>query len=156
MDSSSRWFMNTAMGVNPLKSMMPKISELAGLSTRYTNHSLRATSATRMFSAGVPEKIIAERTRHRSAKALRQYEHTSTAQMQAAGFAVSEEKPFGSAVSEEKPICSENSVPKVEMQGSGKVKEKSSPPASPLKDKLNKMLPTFGGSMNNCTINITL
>ena len=35
-----------------------------------TNHSLRASSATDTFHAGVPEKIIQKRTGHRSLKAL--------------------------------------------------------------------------------------
>ena len=61
-DSVSPWFTKCPIGVNPLKNMMPNISRLAGLSAQYTNHSLRATSATRMFTAGIPEKIIAEHT----------------------------------------------------------------------------------------------
>lgn len=40
-----------------------------------TNHSLRATAATQMFQEGVPEKIIQERTGHRSLEGLRAYEH---------------------------------------------------------------------------------
>ena len=38
-----------AIGVNPLKTMMEKVSELAGLSVKYTNHSLQATFASRML-----------------------------------------------------------------------------------------------------------
>ena len=34
----------------------------------HTNHSLRATSTTLMFKGGVPEKLIQERTGHRSLK----------------------------------------------------------------------------------------
>ena len=41
-----------------------------------TNHSLRATGATRLFEANVPEKLIQERTGHRSIDALRMYERT--------------------------------------------------------------------------------
>ena len=52
----------TPMGVNTLKMMMPRVSELARLHNCYTNHSLRATAATRMFSSGIPEKVIAEFT----------------------------------------------------------------------------------------------
>ena len=40
------------------------------------NHSLRATGASTLFHANVPEKIIQECTGHRSLAALQQYEHT--------------------------------------------------------------------------------
>ncbi|MCG8621708.1 MAG: site-specific integrase, partial [Proteobacteria bacterium] len=60
------WFKSIPVGVNPLKNMMTKVSELAGLSVKYTNHSLRATLASRMFVSGVPEKIVAEVMGHKS------------------------------------------------------------------------------------------
>ena len=44
--------------------------------------SLRATGATRLFEANMPEKLIQERTGHRSTAALRQYEHSSVQQHQ--------------------------------------------------------------------------
>ena len=48
-----------------------------------TNHSLRATGATAMFQANMPEKIIQKTTGHRSLEALRSYERISTQQHQA-------------------------------------------------------------------------
>ena len=45
-----------------------------------SNHSLRATSATQMFDMGVPEKIIQERTGHKSLEALRTYERMNDRQ----------------------------------------------------------------------------
>ena len=54
------------VGVKLLKTMMAKVSELAGLSVKYMNHSLRVTSASRMFQSGVPEKIVAEVTGHKA------------------------------------------------------------------------------------------
>lgn len=45
-----------------------------------TNHSLRATGASALFEANVPEKLIQERTGHRSVKALRLYERTTDKQ----------------------------------------------------------------------------
>ena len=44
------------------------------------NHSLRATGISRMYSKEVPEKIIQERSGHKSLIALRRYEHTSMEQ----------------------------------------------------------------------------
>ena len=88
-DSSQPWFKITPVGVNPLKGMMTKISQLAGLPVKYTNHSLRATSASRMFASGVPEKIVAEMTGHKSVEVLRQYERTIEEQFQAVGHSIS-------------------------------------------------------------------
>ena len=48
----------------------------------YTNHSLCATAITRMFNSGVPEKNIAENSGHKSTKALRWYERTSSEQQE--------------------------------------------------------------------------
>ena len=45
-----------------------------------TNHSLRATGATRLFEANVPDKLIKEQTGHKSLDALRLYECTSSEQ----------------------------------------------------------------------------
>lgn len=47
-----------------------------------TNHSLRATGASAMFQANVPEKITQNTTGHRSLDALRKYEQTSIEQHQ--------------------------------------------------------------------------
>ena len=70
------------VGINMLKNMLPELSNKSGLGVRYTNHSLRATAITRMFHSGLPEKIIAETSGHRSMKALRFYENTSDVQRQ--------------------------------------------------------------------------
>ena len=71
------WFINSPVGINTLNSILSTISQQAGVNTQYTNHSLRATSATRMYLKNVPEKLISEKTGHRSLTALRVYERTS-------------------------------------------------------------------------------
>jgi hypothetical protein len=63
--------------------MTKTIFEKAGLTTTATNHSLRATDTTQLFTAGVPEKIIKERTGHKSLDALRCYECTTQEQVKA-------------------------------------------------------------------------
>ena len=47
-----------------------------------SNHSLRATSISRMYHAKVPEKQIMERSGHLSKEGVRSYERTSTEQIQ--------------------------------------------------------------------------
>ena len=68
-------------GRNYLGNFVKTVCALAGIHGK-TNHSLRATGATRLFVANIPEKLIAERTGHRSTAALRLYERTSLEQQQ--------------------------------------------------------------------------
>ena len=49
----------------------------AGVEGTFTNHSLRATGATVLFDAGVPEAVIQKRTGHKSLDALRSYEQVT-------------------------------------------------------------------------------
>ena len=82
-ESDKPWFANVPIGVNTLLTMMTRMLKSAELSTTYTNHSLRATSASRLFAKNVPEKIIQEKSGHRSAAGLRAYEHTTADQHRA-------------------------------------------------------------------------
>ena len=59
----------------------------AGMEGFYSNHSLRATAATRMYSADLPEQLICEKTGHRS-EAVRSYKRTSSIQCVNASDAV--------------------------------------------------------------------
>ena len=68
------WYTSQGVGINALKSVIPKLNLEAECDVKYTYHSLRATSATRMFSGGVPEKLITDRTGHHSLQSLRYYE----------------------------------------------------------------------------------
>ena len=81
-DSNACWFLFQPVGRNTLASMVKKMCSQIGV-TGKTNHSLRATGATRLFEANVPEKLIQERTGHKSLDALRKYECTSVVQQKA-------------------------------------------------------------------------
>ena len=81
--ASKPWFSAVPVGRNTLTSMFREMCAEAGVQGHKTNHSLRATGASELFAAGVPERIIQERTGHRSLKALRTYERTSAKQHQA-------------------------------------------------------------------------
>ncbi len=48
-----------------------------------TNHSLRATAATRLYNAGVDEQQVMEVTGHHSLDGVRAYKHTSKKQKEA-------------------------------------------------------------------------
>ena len=75
-----------------------------------TNHSLRATGASDMFQAGVPEKIIQERTGHWSMDALRMYERTTTTQHMAVSKVLSAKENCQFLDAEPKPGSSENAI----------------------------------------------
>ena len=82
-DPKKPWFAPVPIGKNSLNTMLKDMCSEAGITGRKTNHSLRATGASELFAAGVPEKIIKERTGHRSLDALHVYEHTTSTQHQA-------------------------------------------------------------------------
>ena len=74
------WFTLAPIGKNKLGDTIKDMCKETGLA-RYTNHSLRAYETTTMYQAGVSEKLIQQRTGHRSLDALRKYEHTSEMQL---------------------------------------------------------------------------
>ena len=81
--SSTVWYTSRKIGVNFLQKMVRGMCSDGGVTGRKTNHRLRATAATQMYEAGVPEKMIQERIGHRSVTALREYERTSMSQTMA-------------------------------------------------------------------------
>ena len=70
-DSSAPWYYVSLVGEHKLGRMVKETFSEIGI-TGKTNHSLSA-----LFEANIPEKIIQERTGHRSVKALRMYERTT-------------------------------------------------------------------------------
>ena len=115
--------------MNTLKNILPDLSRQSGVGVHYTNHSLRATSITRMFNSGLPEKVIAETSGHRSIKALRCYERTSSVQQQAVTASVNKDA---------------NST---DMNGTVD---------NPSAKTSHMATPNFSGNFNNCTINLSL
>ena len=71
-------FHKAPLGINTLNRILPDLCAACGLE-RKTSHSLRITTASRLFNNSVDEKLIRERTGHRS-NALFHYEKNSTAQ----------------------------------------------------------------------------
>ena len=127
-DLSKSAFKKQRVGVNTLKNMLPDLSRKSGIGVHYMNHSLHATSITRMFNSGIPEKVIAETSGHKSVKALRCCEHTSTAQHQAVTASVNMDA---------NPIKCPDLPKNSRVLNSG---------ASP----------SFSGNFQHCTINISL
>ena len=76
-DLSQPWFMSTSVVKIYFKTNVWK----AGMSGNYTNHSFRAFIATKLFQAGVSEKLIQQHAGHHSIEALWQYELTSSTRL---------------------------------------------------------------------------
>ena len=87
----SCWYWDQPYGKNKVGSTVRKVCELAKIKGKFTNHSLRATSASRMFQANIPEKVIKEVTGHRS-ECVRVYEKTSNEMLEKASKTISEGK----------------------------------------------------------------
>ena len=83
IDSSAPWYAATPVGRETLHKKFRLMCQQAGIDGNKTNHSLRATGATQLYESGVPEKLIQERTGHRSLEALRMYERTNENQHKA-------------------------------------------------------------------------
>ena len=132
---------NQRVGINGLKGILPDLSAKSDIGVHYTNHSLRATAITRMFNSGIPEKVIAENSGHRSTKALRCYERTSQKQQQTVTSVVN-----NSENRDCKPCTSGDQVKDID---------------APTESKPVMAVPTgnlggFSGNFSNCTINISL
>jgi len=71
------WYSKVPIGHNKLAETIPRLMKKAGIPGYFTNHSLRATSTTRMYDAQLDEASIMQRTGHRSVNGVRAYKrHT--------------------------------------------------------------------------------
>ncbi|XP_046584221.1 uncharacterized protein LOC124291290 [Haliotis rubra] len=75
------WYCASPIGRQTLGGTVRRLCGAAGFEGYYTNHSLRATTATRLYESGLDEQLIAERTGHRSS-AIRGYKRTSEEMLQ--------------------------------------------------------------------------
>ena len=71
------WFYRQNIGQHKVQTMVKNMFKAAEIDGKYTNHSLRATGASSLFNAGVPEAVIPKRTGHKSTDALRLCERVS-------------------------------------------------------------------------------
>ncbi|CAB4013627.1 PREDICTED: uncharacterized protein LOC107356369 [Paramuricea clavata] len=72
------WYEKNVLGHNMLNNMMRNMSQRAGISPYYTNHSLRATTVTVLSSNNVETQKIKAVTGHRSDTILSQFKQMSS------------------------------------------------------------------------------
>ena len=73
------WFVNRQVGINHLRTTVGDLCMAAGLPGHYTNHSLCATTATKLYHNNIDEQITVEITGHWS-MAVQTYKRTSDVQ----------------------------------------------------------------------------
>ena len=99
------------LGQYSLGRTISRICKEAGIGGYKTNHSLRATAATRLYQSGVDEQLVMERTGHRSLEGVRSYKRTSDTQCQALSDILNCSKKTWTDSS--KKICSVPTLPPV-------------------------------------------
>ena len=67
--------------------------EMANIPGYKTNHSLRATTATRLYSEGIDEQLVMERTGHRSIEGVQSYKRTFSEQQENISDILNGKKP---------------------------------------------------------------
>jgi len=77
--SDDKWYTDKAIGLNTITKTITKMCILAGLEGHFTNHSLSAASASRLYAQGEDEQIISETTDD-SSNAVRLYIRISNQQ----------------------------------------------------------------------------
>ena len=74
------WYSKVPVGHNTLSQTVGQLCKLAGITGFKTNHSLRVTSATRLFQSGIDEQLIMSHTGYRSVDGVRSYKRISEEQ----------------------------------------------------------------------------
>ena len=95
-DPMAPWFLNIPIGRNTSAGIMKTMVQEGSLDNTVTNHSLKAYGVMKACQCQVPEKLIMERSGHRSLQGLRQYERTTDSQeMQVCQILVSTKREYG-------------------------------------------------------------
>ena len=128
------WYAVAPCGENKLASMVKEMFLEIGVEDK-TNHSLWAAGTTELFRANVPEKIIQQRTGHRSLKALRTYERTTSQQHLAVSRILSAES-------------------KMDYKEATSQVQSSLEPSFQARSSLPAGMSSMFGVANNCVINV--
>ena len=134
--SGSYWYCNKVVGHNALAGTVKRLCSLAGIVGKKTNHSLRATAATRLFQEGIDEQLIMNVTGHRSTDGVQAYKRVSIDQYKQMSTALQHSK----CITADEPISIDN--------GEDKKSRSKSPPETTDTTSSTK-LPSF--VLTNCT-----
>ena len=75
--TQSIWYSKKPLGYH---NTVVQLCKEAGIPGFKSNHSLRATAATRLYQSGIDEQLVIERTGHRRLEGVRSYKRTTDTQ----------------------------------------------------------------------------
>ena len=121
----AQWYSNRPIGIHCLRKTVNELLKNSDLDGFFSNHSLRRTSTTRLFNAGVDRKLVKEFTGHTS-DAVDQYQITSHHQREQISKIVSGESnhmshPQSQGAVESKENC--ENVVEIEVKNKANVNE---------------------------------
>ena len=155
------WYSRTPLGHNTLAKTISRLFDEVGITGHFTNHSLRATAATRMFNAGVNEQLIMHRTGHSSTDGVRSYKRLSAPLKEMTSNVLNSGKPVVSLSGADKALLKKEPKPCAVVVDSGENEQEiviEQPIAPPMKrQKLEDQRGTvfnLAGS-SHVTINFT-
>ena len=113
------WYSKMPVGHNTLSKTIGRLCTAANISGFKTNHSLRVTTATRLFNSGVDEQLIMSHTGHRSVDGVRSYKRESEAQKRSISTVLNSASngqpvPYHVQVSKKAKLDEENSASNAE------------------------------------------
>ena len=126
----AQWYGEMPVGKNTLSKVVGKLLKSANLDGYFTNHSLRRTSATPLFQAGIDKKIVKEVTGHIS-DVLDKYQITLNKQKEEVSNVLQGGSCDGTEFKAVKPKRSEEPImPSLELSVTNKNTSKSVPVVS--------------------------
>ena len=90
--NGTAWYDDAPVGVHKLQTTIKRMCTAIRLKGHYTNHSLRATCATRLYRNDMQDQLVKSKTRHRSS-ALWDYKRTSEVHLQTVSDILNAKKP---------------------------------------------------------------
>ena len=155
------------MALRAIKMVQDMCSD-AGIEGKKTNHSLRVSGASTLFEAGVPERVIQQRTGHRSLLSLRMYERVSEGQEKAVSRiltgennnyneslmqSITSSSTLPSKVSCNEVNCNESLIQSITSSSSLPSKVSCNKSSSMLQSSIPSSK-SSGIHCNNCTVNV--
>ena len=151
--SGEIWFKNMPMGINKLSNMMKSMAAKAGLTGRFTNHSVRKTMCSSLLHSGVHPNEVAQLSGHKNTQSLNAYSAASLQQQQQMSNILQQRQNTTSA-----PTAATSSTvtdPLVNLS-SVSVSSRSSAQQASLASHTtswsNQNQGIFGGVLANCTV----